>query len=190
MAIEITFLGTSCMQPTKTRNHSGFMLQAGVENILFDCGEGIQRQMRLAGLKPAKITRILISHWHGDHVFGLSGLLSSMGADKEDKTVKIYGPPGSKKYFEHLLKSFAAKDIIDFEVIEVKNGTIFENNDFRLEAQKLEHSTTCSCFGNCFNEKSPIKNNIKKSEKIRITRPNLRKLQQGEDVIFKGQKIK
>jgi len=188
MAIEITFLGTSCMQPTKTRNHSGFMLQSGVENILFDCGEGIQRQMRLAGLKPTKITRILISHWHGDHVFGLPGLLSSMGADKEDKTVKIYGPPGSKKYFEYLLKSFAAKNIIDFEVIEVKNGIVFENDDFKLEAQRLEHSTIC--FGYSFIEQDRRRIIISKADKLGLEGPILGKIQQGEDVTFKGKKIK
>ena len=60
--IDITFLGTSCMQPTKNRNHPSFLLHYKEENILFDCGENIQRQMRIAGIKPAKITRILISH--------------------------------------------------------------------------------------------------------------------------------
>lgn len=186
--IEITFLGTSCMQPTKNRNHSGFLLQYETENILFDCGEGIQRQMRLAGLKPAKITRILISHWHGDHVFGLPGLLSSMGADRAEKTVKIYGPKGSKKYFEHLLKSFAAKEVIDFEVIEVKNGIIFENDDFKLEAQKLEHSV--DCIGYSFLEKDRRRINVAKAEKLGLEGPILGKLQQGEDVLFKGKKIK
>ena len=88
--IEITFLGTGCMQPTKNRNHAGVLLSFQKENILFDCGEGIQRQMRIAGIKPAKITRLCISHWHGDHVFGIPGLLSSMGADKAEQVLHIY----------------------------------------------------------------------------------------------------
>ena len=117
------------MQPTKERNHSSFLLSFNQENILFDCGEGTQRQLRIAGLKPAKISKLLISHWHGDHVFGISGLLSSMGADQYAKKLQIFGPKGSKKYLEHLLKSFAAKDIIDFEVHEVKSGKIFENEE-------------------------------------------------------------
>src|SRR3989344_8427986 len=120
--MEITFLGTGCMQPTKTRNHSGILLSYKTENILFDCGEGIQRQMRIAGVKPAKVTRILISHWHGDHVFGLAGLLNTMGADKADKKVYIYGPLGTKKFLGYLLKSFASKDVIEMEVKEVKSG--------------------------------------------------------------------
>ena len=90
--VEIIFLGTSCMQPTKKRNHPSFMLSYKTENILFDCGENVQRQMRLTGIKPAKITRLLISHWHGDHVFGIPGLMSSMGADQFAKKLYIYGP--------------------------------------------------------------------------------------------------
>src|SRR3989338_6220547 len=121
--IEITFLGTGCMQPTKARNHSGILLTSGGENILLDCGEGIQRQMKIAGIRPAKITRLLITHWHGDHVLGIPGLLSSMGADRigqdEEQVLQIYGPGGSKIYLSNMIKSFAAKDIIPFEVHEV-----------------------------------------------------------------------
>ena len=109
--VEITFLGTGCMQPTKTRNHAGVLLSYKKEHILFDCGEGIQRQMRIAGVKPAKITRLCITHWHGDHVFGIPGLLSSMGADRtgqeEEQVLHIYGPKGSKVYLTNMFKSFA-----------------------------------------------------------------------------------
>ncbi len=186
--IEITFLGTSCMQPTKNRNHSGFLLQSGTENILFDCGEGIQRQMRIAGLKPAKITRILISHWHGDHVFGIPGLLSSMGADQAEHVVKIYGPKGSKTYLQHLFKSFAAKETMPFEIKEVSEGKFFENDDFVLEAHKLEHSTPC--IGYCFREKDKRRIIVSKAQKLGLEGPILGRIQQGETVTFKGTKIK
>ena len=144
--IEIIFLGTSCMQPTKTRNHPSFLLKYKTENILFDCGENVQRQMRIAGIKPAKTTRVLISHWHGDHVFGLAGLLSSMGADQYSQKLYIYGPKGSKKFMEHLVKSFDAKDVIPFEVKEVSSGTFFENDDFKLIAEPLDHTVPCIGF--------------------------------------------
>ncbi len=186
--IEIVFLGTSCMQPTKERNHSSFLLSFNQENILFDCGEGTQRQLRIAGLKPAKITRLLISHWHGDHVFGISGLLSSMGADQFAKKLYIYGPKGSKKYLEHLLKSFAAKDVIEFEVKEVEKGIFFENDDFALEAQPLKHSAPTIGFR--FIEKDRLRINLAKAQKLGLKEgPVLGKLQQGQDIVHDGKKI-
>ncbi|MBS3123923.1 ribonuclease Z [Candidatus Woesearchaeota archaeon] len=185
---EITFLGTSCMQPTKTRNHSGIMLSYKTENILMDCGEGIQRQMRQTGIKPAKITRLLISHWHGDHVFGIPGLMSAMGADQYAKKLYIYGPKGTKKYFEHLFQSFAAKGIVEHEINEVTPGIFFETEDFYLEAQELKHSVPCIGFS--FVEKERLRINVDKAQKLGLQGPILGKLQNGEDIIFKGEKIK
>jgi len=185
--IKITFLGTSCMQPTKTRNHSGFLLSYKNENILFDCGEGIQRQMRLAGIKPAKVTKLLISHWHGDHVFGIPGLLSSMGADQYAKKLQIYGPKGTKKYLGHLLKSFAAKGIIDHEIKEVSSGLFYENDDFKLEAQPLKHSVKCVGFS--FKEKDRLRIKVAQANKLGLKGPILGKLQLGKNVLFKDKKI-
>tara|TARA_Y100000034_G_C6809357_1_gene363637 strand:+ start:17 stop:907 length:891 start_codon:yes stop_codon:yes gene_type:complete len=185
---EIIFLGTSCMQPTKKRNHSGFLLRYKNENILFDCGENIQRQMRLTGLKPAKITRLLISHWHGDHVFGIPGVMSAMGVDQFAKKLFIYGPKGSKKYLEHMFKSFAAKNIIDYEIKEISSGVFFENDDFKLEAQPLNHSV--DCIGFSFIEKDRRRIRVSKAEKLGLKGPILGKLQRGEDVLFQGKKIK
>lgn len=189
---EITFLGTGCMQPTKTRNHAGVLLSYQKENILFDCGEGIQRQMRIAGVKPAKITRLCITHWHGDHVFGIPGLLSSMGADRmgqeEEQVLHIYGPKGSKVYLTNMFKSFAAKDIIPYQVHEVSAGKAYEGDNFILETQKLEHSVPC--VGYSFREKDKLRIDVVKAKKLGLEGPILGKLQQGENVIFKGKKVK
>lgn len=185
---EIIFLGTSSMQPTKTRNHPAILLRFKEENILFDCGEGTQRQMRLAGLKPARITRLLVSHWHGDHVFGIPGILSSMGADQYAKKLFIYGPKGSKKYLQNLLKSFAAKDIINHEIKEISSGTFFENDEFQLEAQPLRHSA--DCIGFVFNEKDRYRIKVAQADKMGLKGPILRQLQQGKDVVYKDKEIK
>jgi len=186
--MEILFLGTSSMQPTKLRNHASFLLSFKEEKILFDCGEGIQRQIRIAGIKPAKITRVLISHWHGDHVFGLPGLMSSMGADQFAKKLYIYGPKGSKEYFNHLFQSFAAKNIIEFEVKEVSSGVFLETEDFILETQPLNHSVTC--VGYSFREKDRLRIEVSKAKKLGLSGPVLGQIQQGKDITFKGKKIK
>ena len=186
--VDIVFLGTGCMQPTKARNHAGVLLKYKKENILFDCGEGIQRQMRIAGEKPAKITRLCISHWHGDHVFGIPGLLSSMGADQSENTLHVYGPKGSKVYLNHMFKSFAAKDIIPFEVHEVSEGVFFENDDFALEAHALKHSV--SCIGFSFIEKDRRRIDVAKAHKLGLEGPILGKLQEGKNITVKGKRIK
>ena len=71
----ILFLGTGSSVPTKLRNHTGILTSFANEHILLDCGDNIQRQSYIAGVSPTKITRILITHWHGDHILGLPGLL-------------------------------------------------------------------------------------------------------------------
>src|SRR3990167_7942582 len=123
--IEITFLGTGCMQPTKARNHSGILLTSGGENILLDCGEGIQRQMKIAGIKPAKITRLLISHWHGDHVLGIPGLMQTMAFSDYNKTLHVYGPKGTKKYMDQILKTFVFYGNIKINVQEIDKEGVF-----------------------------------------------------------------
>lgn len=187
--ITVQFLGTGSMVPTKTRNHSAILLSYKKENILFDCGEGTQRQMKIAGIKPAKVTRICLSHWHGDHVFGLPGLLSTMGADKPDTSVVIYGPPRSKEYISHLLKGFAVKDVIDFKVQESAGGTLIETEDFTLEACPLKHSAPCLGFS--FHERDRRKIDLQKAKKKGLAEgPLLGQLQQGKDVTVEGKRIK
>ncbi|MBI2130850.1 MBL fold metallo-hydrolase, partial [Candidatus Woesearchaeota archaeon] len=78
--MQITFMGTSSMVPTKERNQIGVFVRTGSEGILIDCGEGIQRQFKIAGVSLTEITKILISHWHGDHVLGLPGLIQTLSS--------------------------------------------------------------------------------------------------------------
>ncbi len=186
--VEITFLGTGCMQPTKLRNHAGVLLRHDVEHILFDCGEGIQRQMRIASVKPSKITRLCISHFHGDHVFGIPGLLSSMGADQFASKLHIYGPLGTKKYLDNLLQSFAAKDIIEHEVHEVKSGIIVDEESFTIEARPLKHSVLC--IGYKFKEKDRRRIAVAKTQKLGLDGPILGQLQEGKDIVWNGKTIK
>tara|TARA_Y100000310_G_scaffold89923_1_gene87042 strand:- start:9539 stop:10429 length:891 start_codon:yes stop_codon:yes gene_type:complete len=185
---EITFLGTGCMQPTKQRNHAAVALRYKKDTILFDCGEGTQRQLRIAGLKPAKITKLCISHFHGDHVFGIPGLLSSMGADECSHTLKIYGPKGTRQYIKHMLKGFAAKSIQDHQIIEVGSGKIFEDEDFKLETRMLKHSVPCIGFS--FIEKARLRIDTAKADRLKLSGPILGKIQQGKDVVVEGKKIK
>ena len=118
--MEITFLGTAAMVPTKDRNHSGFFLDYKDEGILFDCGEGIQRQLRMAGIKPTRVTKILISHWHGDHVLGLPGLIQTLGASEYSGVLEIYGPVGTKERFKAMFDAFVFDRRLDMKIEEIK----------------------------------------------------------------------
>ena len=104
--IKITFLGTSDSIPTKERNHTSILLNYKNENILIDCGEGTQRQFKKANLNPCRLTSILITHWHGDHILGLPGLLQTLAMQNYNRTLKIYGPRNTKKFAEEIMKMF------------------------------------------------------------------------------------
>lgn len=189
--MELVFLGTACMQPTKERNHPGIILSYESENILIDCGEGIQRQMKIAGIKPAKINRLLISHWHGDHVLGIPGLMQTMGASQYSKKLTIYGPKGTTENINKINEVFAKhSDIIEHEIIEIDNdGVFFENDKFKLEAYKLDHGI--ETIGFKFVEKDKRRVSVAKLKEIGIKEgPLYGKLQNGEDIEFNGKSYK
>ena len=94
--MEITILGTSCMVPTKDRNVQGIYVEYKGEGILFDCGEGTQRQMNIAGINMNKIRKIFLTHWHGDHVSGLVGLLQTISNSETQQKIVIFGPRETK----------------------------------------------------------------------------------------------
>lgn len=186
--MQLTFLGTSSMVPTKERNQIAVFLSYDTEGILFDCGEGTQRQMKIAGIPLNKVTKILISHWHGDHVLGVPGLMQTLSSTGYDKTLEIYGPEGTKKRMEKMFEVFVFDKRLNFNVNEVKSGKFFENADFQLEAYPLEHGI--ETLGFRFVEKDKRKVDMKKASKLGIPEgPLIGKLQQGRSIEHKGKKI-
>lgn len=186
--MQITFLGTSSMVPTKDRNQIAVFLSYGSEGILFDCGEGTQRQFKIAGISLTRVTKILISHWHGDHVLGLPGLIQTLSSTDYSNTLEIYGPPGTKKRMENMLEAFVFDKRLSFAVKEVKSGIFFENNEFQLEARPLEHGI--ETLGFRFVEKDKRRIDMKKAKKFGIpSGPLLGKLQQGKTIEFNGKII-
>lgn len=186
--ISLTFLGTSDSIPSKERNHTSVLLTYKDENILIDCGEGTQRQFRYLDLTPTKITKILISHWHGDHVLGLPALLQTIAMSDYSKTLKIYTPKKTKHFMEAIMKMFIFRGKIEYEIEEVM-GRFLEANDFYLEAFRLKHGTTCN--GYALIEKNRLR--IKKEKLKKYGLPNsplIKNLAEGKDIIYNGKKIK
>ncbi|HZX44860.1 MAG TPA: ribonuclease Z [Candidatus Nanoarchaeia archaeon] len=187
--MEVTFLGTSSMVPTKDRNQSGIFIRYKNEGILVDCGEGMQRQFKQKGIPLSKITKILISHWHGDHVFGLPGIISTLGSEEYQKTLEIYGPKGTAKRLNEMFDAFVFDRKINLDVKEVSPGKFFESKDFYMEALPLEHGVDALGYSIVENDIRHI--DVKKAKKIGIPNgPLLGKLQDNETVVFKSKRIK
>jgi len=185
----LTFLGTGCMVPTADRNQSGYFIRFKNQGILLDCGEGIQRQFKLAKEKPSKVTKILISHWHGDHVLGIPGFLEALSWADYSDVLEIYGPKGTKKKIEMLKEVFKSHINLSMEIKEISEGKFFENEDFYLEAYKLNHSI--ECLGYRFVEKDKFKFNMKKVKKLGLEQGKiLGELQKKGNISFEGKKIK
>ncbi|MBU2562513.1 MAG: ribonuclease Z [Nanoarchaeota archaeon] len=184
--IKLTFLGTADAIPSAKRNHLSVLLNYNNENILVDCGEGTQRQFRKAGLNPGKVTRILITHWHGDHVFGIPGLLATFAREGYNKTLYIYGPKGTKTNIKKLLELYNFKKEYSIEVREV-NGKFFETDEFYLESKPMTHGAPCNAY--VFVKKGQVRIDKKKLKQTKLpSGPLLQKLKQGKDISYKDKK--
>jgi len=186
--MEIVFLGTGAMVPTEKRSQVATLVSIGKENILVDCGEGTQRQFRLAKISPIKLSRILITHWHGDHVVGLPGLLQTMKKGGYVNRLHLYGPKGTSKFFNHMTQSFLfyARPLIHVE--EVSGGTVFETEDFIVKAKSVNHSCPCLAYSFIENDKLNIDKTYLKKKGIK-SNPLLKDLKEKKDIVIKGEKI-
>jgi len=181
--IKLTFLGTSDSIPSVMRNSTAILLSYGKENILVDCGEGTQRQFRKAKLNPCKLTKILITHWHGDHVLGIPGLLQTLALSGYNKTFFIYGPKGTKTFMKKLLDTFVFKEKYPIKVKEVK-GKFFENSDFYLESKGMTHGIQCNAY--TFVKKGKIKIDKQKLKDSKLSSsPLLQKLKDGKNITYR-----
>lgn len=186
--IKLIFLGTGNAIPTEKRNHTAILASFANENILIDCGEGTQRQFKVANLSPTKLTRILITHWHGDHFLGLPGLFQTLAMSNYQRTLKIYGPKGTKKFLD-LIQELIRGFNINIEVHEVSQGTIVNEKDFKIEAKEMSHGIPALAYSIILKEK--IRINKAKLKKLKIPNsPLLKDLAQGKDITLNGKKIK
>jgi len=186
--MKLTFLGTGAMVPTDKRNQISVLLNCKDEKILIDCGEGTQRQFRIGKINPTKITKILITHWHGDHVLGLPGLLQTLDKNQYNQVLEIYGPKNTKKYFKAMLKWFDWKLNIKVKIFEVAKKNVFKNPDLKIESIKLNHNTHCLGYSVIENDKRRI--DMKYVKKFGLKNdPILKELQKGKNIKWKGKVI-
>ncbi|RLF06521.1 MAG: ribonuclease Z [Thermoprotei archaeon] len=188
--IRIIFLGTSASIPTKNRALPSIMMIREGEQLLFDCGEGTQRQMIKAGIGLRKRLKIFITHMHADHVLGLAGILMTLSLTGRQDPLEIYGPPGLELFMECLKKLFNFSPTFDLVIHEVSNGTIYHGRGFRIEAFEVKHTTKSYGYA-LIEDPRPGKFNPKKAEELGVPRgPLWKALQEGKPVVINGRVIK
>ncbi|MBW3113427.1 MULTISPECIES: ribonuclease Z [Bacillaceae] len=141
--MELLFLGTGAGVPAKLRNVTSIALKLLEERgavWLFDCGEATQHQILHTSLKPRRIEKIFITHLHGDHIYGLPGLLGSRSFQGGESELTVYGPKGIKEYIEVSLSVSRTHLQYPLEVKEIGEGVIFEDDGFIVEAMALDHA--------------------------------------------------
>src|SRR3989344_7329781 len=185
--IQIVFLGTANAIPTKLRSHNSILIKWKNHNLLFDAGEGAQRQLRFADISPSKITKILLTHWHADHSLGLSGLIYTLAMADYKGKLEIYGPKKTKEKI-HALESAFGQFKIDYSVTELSSQTL-DFGDFQIQAEEMSHGIPCLAYSFKIKDKVRIKKD--KFRKLKLKDPKLiKQLVSGKDINYDGKTVK
>ncbi|MGW2930725.1 ribonuclease Z [Streptomyces sp. NPDC001156] len=139
-ARELVVLGTASQVPTRQRNHNGYLLRWDGEGILFDPGEGTQRQMLRAGVAAHDLRRICITHFHGDHSLGLAGVIQRINLDKVPHRITAHYPRSGQLFFERLRYATAYRETVQLaEEPVAEDGVLATTPAYTLEARRLSH---------------------------------------------------
>ncbi|WP_203991309.1 ribonuclease Z [Sphaerisporangium rufum] len=137
---ELVVLGTGSQAPTRTRNHNGYLLRWDGLGLLFDPGEGTQRQMIRAGVAATDVHRVLVSHFHGDHCLGLPGVIQRMSLDRVPHPVHAHYPASGEEYFRRLRHASSFHETATLVPEPVRAPGVIAEGDFgRIEARPLDH---------------------------------------------------
>ncbi|UCF12412.1 MAG: ribonuclease Z [Thermoplasmatales archaeon] len=188
--LKIIFLGTSGSWPTITRNVSSVAVKRGSEIILFDCGEGTQRQFQKSNLSYMQISKIFITHFHGDHFLGIPGLIQTMQLNDREKPLHVYGPHGMDKLVSQLLSLGYFKPSYKIVTHEINDGDALDFEGYTICVLEVRHNVPALAY--CIEEKKrPGKFNKSKALELGIPEgPMYSKLQRGRSITLdNGKKI-
>ncbi len=184
----VTILGSNSAVPAHNRHPTAQVLQTPDHTFLIDCGEGTQMQMNLYKIRRSKITRIFISHLHGDHYFGLIGLLTSLGLNHRTTELHIYSPAPLKEIINLQLDVCNANLPYTLIFRFGKRAKIYEDKTIAVESFKVNHRV--ECWGFLFREKKNIRKiDPKKIKKYNVPTSFYESLHEGKDFITKENKV-
>lgn len=139
-ARELVVLGTASQVPTRYRNHNGYLLRWDQHGLLFDPGEGTQRQMTLADVSVSAITQIAVTHFHGDHCLGLPGIIQRISLDNVPHEIPVHFPASGDEFFKRLRHASIFYDVARIDPRPIDGaGVIFESGDLAVETRELDH---------------------------------------------------
>lgn len=185
---DLIILGCSSQQPTRFRNHGAYLVRWNDEGLLFDPGEGTQRQFIFANVAPTVVTRIFISHFHGDHCLGLSSMLMRLNLDKVTHPIHCYYPASGKKFFDRLHYCTSFHEIINVVEHPVSApGVVEDDGNFRIEATFLEHGI--DNIGWRITEPSTRKFDKQKLDSFGIKGPLVSQLQEKGSLVVNGHTV-
>jgi len=180
--MELTFLGTGGSWPSARRNVSSLALKRGSEVVLFDCGEGTQRQFQRSDISYMATSKIFFTHLHGDHILGLPGLMQTMDLNEREDPLEIYGPPGIKRYVSLTMSRPLPGLSYPVEVTEIDDGTTVCFDEYEVVARELDHSITNLGYA-LVEEPRPGRFDEQAALELGVPEgPKFSKLQQGEAV--------
>jgi len=151
--VKVTFLGTGGSVPTKKRNLPSLAVRTDGGLVMFDCGEGTQKQFLIAKLGFNREMRILISHMHADHILGIPGILHSMSFMGRSRDLEIYGPPGICEFVKCTTETVKFRPMFPIRTVEVHAGTIARTDSYAIKAAWADHSVPCLAYSLTQNEK-------------------------------------
>ncbi len=186
--LRIIFLGTGGSWPTVQRNVTSIAVKRGSEILLFDCGEGTQRQFQKSNLSYMQISKIFITHFHGDHFLGLPGLIQTMQLNDRKKPLDIYGPKGIDDLINKLLNLGYFTPNFDIKSHILTDKKIINFKDYKIKIIEVKHGVPS--LGYCLEEKKrPGKFNKQRAFELGIPEgPLFNKIQHGETIILKNNK--
>ncbi len=187
-ARDLTILGCSSQQPTRRRNHGAYLVRWNEEGLLFDPGEGTQRQFIFAEIAPTCVTRIFISHFHGDHCLGFGSMLMRLNLDKVTHPIHCYYPASGEEYFRRLRFGTIYHEMINVVAHPIdKEGLVIDDENFRIEAYFLHHGV--ENLGWRIKEPDSRKFDAEKLRSFGVKGPAVRDLEKNGKVEVDGKEV-
>ena len=188
--MKLVFLGTGGTYPTKVRNVTSIALQLPGEVVLFDCGEGTQRQLMFSPVSFMKIKRIFISHMHADHFLGLPGLVQSMSLNGREEPLQVYGPAGTRANVHKMLSLGYFKGGFEVSAKDLRPGQRLDFHGYSVRCARAEHSVPGLAYA-LQEDDRPGRFDLKKARRLGIPEgPLYRRLQEGRSVEFEGKRVR
>ncbi|HHO76046.1 MAG TPA: MBL fold metallo-hydrolase [Deltaproteobacteria bacterium] len=185
---KLIVFGTASQVPSRNRNQGGYLLRFDDHGFLFDPGEGTQRQMIFAGAKVSEITKIFITHFHGDHCLGLAGIIQRISLDRVSHSIEVYYPSSGQEFFENLCSSSLFYNIAQLKGCPVTGpGIIFEDSDMVIEARRLDHDV--ETYGYSVREKDSYTLIAQRLEKAGISGSDISELKSAGVLAIMGRTI-